>query len=392
MKIKVIGLVIAMIAGVVWAEGTPVEPNQTRPILPRIKNRDFPSIFQAWNQFETLPETDPNSSAARYDLIFAAPEAMGLRWNSEYAGLAEGYTAETLQSAVQKHNGLLAKNENLIILAKIRYYDADPNYLPKDHTWFLRDPNGLPLSIGKNWKLDIKNPDFCEQVARQAKVAVESGVFDGIMLDFWKDTADYLELIKTIRKAIGTNPLVLCNSNGLTTPNTAPYINGYYAECTLTTTTDDWQRIADMLLWASNNLRKPSINCLETFYHHSRDDLNLMRAATTLTMTISDGYCLFSDPNPLTPNHSQGWYSFWDVKAGKPVAAGKKDDKGCYTRTYERGLVVYNPMGNTPATYTFPHLVKSCATDKTAGEHIVNPCDGDIFLDLPNGLTTVPTN
>jgi hypothetical protein len=35
------------------------------------------------------------------------------------------------------------------------------------------------------------------------------------------------------------------------------------------------------------------INCLESWFHQSRDDLNLMRATTTLALTRSDGYALF---------------------------------------------------------------------------------------------------
>jgi hypothetical protein len=41
-------------------------------------------------------------------------------------------------------------------------------------------------------------------------------------------------------------------------------------------------------------------------------------------------------------------------------------------------------MGNAPATYTFPKPVKSAATGKAAAEHTINPCDGDILLNLPD--------
>jgi len=201
------------------------------------------------------------------------------------------------------------------------------------------------------------------------------------MLDWWRDDADRLELIKTIRKAIGTNALILCNTNDNTTPQSAPYINGYFMECTRSKTAADWERIANTLQWAGENLRKPTINCLETWYHNSREDLNLMRATTTLSMTVTDGYCLFSDPNPLpTPDHLHNWYPFWDTKIGKPTAKGKKEDNGCYTRTFEKGLAVYNPMGNSSAVFKFPNPVKSAATGKTATEHSVPSGDGDLFL------------
>ena len=87
--------------------------------------------------------------------------------------------------------------------------------------------------------------------------------------------------------------------------------------------------IADTLAWAEVNLREPRVNCLETWFHKSRDDLNLMRATTTLALTHSDGYCLFSDPNPLpTPDHLHNWYTFWNRSLGKPVAKGTANSDG----------------------------------------------------------------
>jgi len=95
--------------------------------------------------------------------------------------------------------------------------------------------------------------------------------------------------------------------------------------------------------WAEVNLREPRVNCLETWYHRSRDDLHLVRATTTLALTHSDGYCLFSDPNPLpTPDHLHNWYSFWNKSLGKPVAKGTADPDGTVRREFENGTAVYN--------------------------------------------------
>lgn len=357
-----------------------------KPILERITSRNFPSIFQAWNNCDSLPKEDPYITLARHDLYFTVPSAFGLKWNNDYNGLADAFTPDTIKSALHKRTALLQKNPNMIILAEIRYYDAASSYLPENHDWFMRDPNGNPIMSweeGRHWRLDFNNPAFRELVARQAGAAVESGVFDGVMLDWWKDDEGRLELIKAIQKAIGPQALIVCNANDQKTPDTAPYINGYFMECYSTETAQDWERIAETLHWAEQNLRKPTINCLETWYHSSRQDLPLMRAATTLAMTLSDGYCLFSDPNPLPkPDHLHDWYSFWDTKAGKPAGAGKRDPKGCYIRAYDNAIVIYNPMGNAPAAYQFHPPLQSAATGKISTEHTIQPCDGDI-LALP---------
>lgn len=59
------------------------------------------------------------------------------------------------------------------------------------------------------------------------------------------------------------------------------------------------------------------VDCVETWFHRSRDDVALMRAVTTLTLTHGNGCCLFSDPNPLpTRDHLHNWHAFWNKSLG----------------------------------------------------------------------------
>ena len=119
-------------------------------------------------------------------------------------------------------------------------------------------------------------------------------------------------------------------------------------------TAEDWKRIADTLVWAEKNLRSPRVNCVETWFHKSRNDLNLMRATTTLALTLSNGYCLFSDPNPLpTPDHLHDWYPFWNKSLGRPVSEGAAAADGTVRREFDNGTVVYNPMGNRTVAVVF---------------------------------------
>jgi hypothetical protein len=143
---------------------------------------------------------------------------------------------------------------------------------------------------------------------------------------------------------------------------------------------DDWNRIAGTLAWAEANLRQPRVNCLETWFHESRRDLHLMRA-TTLTLTMSDGYCLFSDPNPLpTPDHLHDWYAFWEKGLGRPLASGERREDGSVRREFEAGTVVYNAMGGRPVTVTFDEARVSRTTGARGKTHTVAAGDGDIFI------------
>lgn len=152
-------------------------------------------------------------------------------------------------------------------------------------------------------------------------------------------------------------------------------------ECFKSKTAEDWQQIAETLEWAECNLKEPRINCVETWFHKSRKDLHLMRATTALSLTLSDGYCLFSDPNPLsTPDHLHDWYEFWDRSLGRPKAKGVRKEDWSIQREFDQGFAVYNPFGNKPVAVSFKTPHTAASSRKTAMTFTVPPGDGDLFL------------
>ena len=162
---------------------------------------------------------------------------------------------------------------------------------------------------------------------------------------------------------------------------TGRYINGWFMECTQSKTPAHWRQIERALRWGDANLRRPRVMCLETWFHTSRDDLHLMRATTALALTSSDGYCLFSDLNPLpTGDHLHNWYPFWDKSLGRPVGRGFEKADGSIMREFANGSVVYNPMGNGAVRVEFPSWRTSLATGRSSKTHAVAAGDGDIFL------------
>jgi uncharacterized protein (TIGR03066 family) len=355
-----------------------------RSLGQRVETRRFPSVFQAWNSAQNVQDESPLHTIARHDLVWHGPEFFRLRWNETHVGLADGFDAESVKNAKAFRQRLLGLNPNLILTVEIRYRDAHKSYLPEAHSWWLRDKQGR---IVPGWEeggylcLDFHNPEFRRHVAKQAKAAIASGAVDGIMLDWWSDDASRLALVKEVRQSIGDHALIISNANERKTPQTAPYINGYFMECVRSSTAEDWRRIADTLTWAEKNLRSPRVNCVETWFHKSRNDVHLMRATTTLALTHSNGYCLFSDPNPLpTPDHLHNWYPFWDKCLGRPVSEKTAAADGSFRREFDGGTVAYNPMGNRSVTVAFPQPRISVATGQTAREHQLASPDGDIYL------------
>lgn len=345
---------------------------------------------------------------ARHDLAWVTAQQFGLRWDNPHTGLASGFDAHTLESGRQMRRRLLELNPNQILLVEIRYRDAGPGWLPPDHAWWKRDDAGRPVpgwDEGRHLQVDFADPVCLARLAARARAAVESGVFDGVLLDWWQDDADRLALVQAVRHAIGDAAVILVNTNDRTTPQTTPWVNGYFMECSVTDRPAKWRQIEQTLLWAEAHCRAPVLNCLETWYHTSRGDLHLMRATTALSLTHSDGYCLFGDPNPLpTPDHLHDWYPFWERRLGPPLSpAGAVRCAGltmCETwnigtplpdeknraaaRAFAGGLVVYNPLDNPALVIDFDSAWRSAATGAVGRRHWLGPCDGDIFIEQVN--------
>jgi len=372
-----------------------------KPIAQRIADRSFPSVFQAWSEADNLPNELPIKTVARHDLVWYVAEQLGLKWDNKYTGLGTSFTPESLLVAQLARKTMLDYNPNLILLAALQYRDAQPDWLPQDSPWWAHDANGNriggPSEYGV-YLLDTHNPSFRTQVVAQAKALIDTGDFDGIMLDWWDDTdPDRISLVKEIRSAIGEDKLIIVNTNWRTAPNSAAYVNGLYMEdcfwypqrpvCLTPLTPQEWQKTSDTLLWAEANLRQPHINALETWYVNSRNDLNRMRATTTLALTHSNGYALFAGPDDLpTEDHLHNWYPFWDKTLGKPFAAMFKRSDGAFQREFEGGTVIYNPMGNGAISVIFTEPRISAATSQSATTFTLDTMDGDLYLN--EGTTT----
>ena len=252
-------------------------------------------------------------------------------------------------------------------------------------------------------------PELQESVAAQCKAYVETGVFDGCMFDWWNSAysetrgaegTSRLAMIQKVRAAVGDRALLMGNVNGSLPKMTARYLNGAYMEGFGAKGFSDWRKAVENLVWLEANLRPPAFTALEAWYDcgactdpgpaqaRGRSDLAGMRQVTTLSLTNSDGYVLFADPDALpTPDHLHEWYPFWNKTLGRP--AGPKhvrSDDGAYRRAFDNGCAVFNPPdnGSLTADFRIPH--RSQSSGIVAQSYTVGRGDGDIFL-LANQVT-----
>jgi hypothetical protein len=376
----------------------------------RMATRSYPSVFEAWNPAENLERSpgdvvplsqveSPAATLARHDFAFLVWNGLGLK-SADHNLLATEYTRESVEAARNRRAELLALNPHFVVLASLIYRNAnDKSGIPEDSPWWRRDASGqrIPLpgrqQYGQQYWLDFAKPEFQRLVARQCKALVDSGVFDGCMLDWWsenliEDPIDpagehRLELIKTIRAAVGADTLLIGNTNAGLPERTAPYLNGMFMEGFGARYFMDWRKATADMIWARSHLAKPAFTALEGWYEGSgRGDLARMRAITTLALTHSDGFVLFADPNSLNKvNHGHDWYPFWDKSLGQPIEpVGRKGPSGSFQREFENGTVIFNPPSSEPARVRFKDARTSAATGQISREFEVPPGDGDLFL------------
>ena len=311
-------------------------------------------------------------------------------WDHQNHGLADSFTKESLDQALANKKQMLEMNPNMVFLFEVRWRDAPMSFLPESSPWWLRDSNG---EIKKGWLggwepfylLDYNNPDWQNNVARQCKIAIESGVYDGVMFD-WSGN---LEIIQKTREAIGDDALIIVNIHDDIHDGRlyAPFINGAFMELNpidsisipvpelANSNAEDrngrkWDNIRAAVKWFQDSLRAPQVVCNEVW--GNRDDLSRMRAVTTMTLVYSNGYALYADPNPLkSPDHLHDWYSFWDVNLGKPKGTYEEKSDGSAWRQFENGTVVYNHYMNGNILVAFDSEMKR-VSDGSVGKQFLN--------------------
>ena len=402
---------------------------EREPIRPRIENRTYPSIFQVTcANIINRPELSWVEQIA-YDLFscgsfgaefFQGPDGLVLRLG-EKSGEAEG---------------IRKRRPNILFLAgtPIGFHGAGVDEFPEDSPYYLRDKSGNRI-IDTRWGhvalLDFRHPDVQKRFIQQAREFSRCGIFDGIAIDKWASTghgdmpreehvAAKDRMIQGIRDAVDDDFLILVTTGNdiITTRHHAEYINGFFME-----TTENYEggythaglaHIENTLSWAEENLREPQINCLagrgdQNQLLDSPRNLQWMRLWTTMSLTHSDGYVVFTmgggpghPPHPFefwpghADMHAQGirhghqnthyHYDFWDADLGRPVGGDEtkaqlyENREGLFIREFTNGWAVYNRSG-TAQEIELPQEVSGWSSGvKDKRRHTLADLDGEIYL------------
>ena len=386
------------------------------PILDRIQTRNLPSVPQVFDPIVNLPDLSYQDNIAYHDLFtHHLPFKLRFLQSSPWSQLAGD-----IDAAIAQREELLARNPNMIFLAEIRIMLADPNvHYPEDAPFWIRDENGELVTAytptSGNRLLDFTLPELQDVIVEQAIAVSKCGLYDGIFFDAWSDVGRLLvtfkdgepwrfyktfeeeiearlSIVQRIRANVPDDFLILCNANWSKLPITGSYINGSFME-TFRDGYDVYQdktvaEIEDSLLWLEENVREPQINIVRgegmtIEPPDSPTNLRFMRLFTTMSLTLSDGYALYTTGHDYQ-NHF--WYPFWNANLGQPVSPPAQLYQGIpslYIREFTNGWAVYNRSGK-PQTINPPQFTVGVSSKRGGIAHQLSDLDGEIYLKAKN--------
>lgn len=317
-------------------------------IRERIDSRNYPSIFAAWGGVGNPPLIDRHHFEGFNDLQEMA--IYDVHWNSYFIRWQSTEDGEHVPIIATGHisvsrnwqRWMLHYNPNMLFLYAMTFSGIhDPQYMPADSPFWLRDSDGNRISDSFGFYFfDLTNEGFHKLLAKEIALAAESGLYDGVFFDAGKgvddlDRSSRLAILKAIRAEVNEDFLIVVNTNRWRTdPGHASYVNGLFMETVWDAlpgepnypyTPAGIAQIEDTLLWASENLRQPTVNCLEGWgmseqAFDSPDNKRWMRLFTTMSLTCDNGSVLYNKGlGEHWVGHDHHWYDFWGVDLGQPI-------------------------------------------------------------------------
>ena len=407
-------------------------------VISRIQARDYPSVFQAWDALIGSKDAESyNKQVARHDLHWS--DFLGLRWEISAAEPTYGLSTRLdgdLEAAKAIRQQRLALNPNMVFLVEIRLHNHfELDALPTNSDFWLRNAIGDNIKNSVAWNeysLDILNSELQQLLINRIVGIAECGLFDGVLLDgFNNQGAGYYsnlnigtdeeiieahaQILKGVREYVRDDFLILVNASNSKIPRHSEYVNGSFMEI------GPWhhggysykylQEVEDTILWNEKNLRSPQINSLRPqgfgrYPPNAPENKRWMRLFTTMSLTHSDGYILyttgrsdffngFDEKGKFIPHHEHIWYSFWDVPLGRPVGGNETKGQlyqtrkggtidGLFIREFTNGWAVYNRSG-APQAIQLPEQATGVESGLRNTLHILPDLDGEIYLKRTTG-------
>ncbi|MXV74087.1 hypothetical protein F4Z99_07400 [Candidatus Poribacteria bacterium] len=404
------------------------------PIAERIQNRDYPAT---WVKEHTLSVSGQHTIEifTRFDLVFGSYPFYSLRdpitrrepttrWLTRWGlppvlkNSSPSPRVGHIDEVREVHTEVLRLNPNMILLVGLDFESGHPDDYGEDWEGWLRDKEGNRVTLvwGRHateelidHRIDFTKPVVIEKIVQQAKSISECGLYDGIFLDHWTNSTKlqgiYTKeeeftardiILRRIREVVPNDFLILVNAGREKIRRWAPYVNGIYMETgrdlydlhpgepeghTLAGIRD----IEDALLWNETNLRKPTLNLLESELSPFKpidgpEAKQRNRFFTAMALTHSNASFFMFHYDAFY------WYDFWDAPLGQPIGGDEtkaqlyENREGLFIREFTNGWAVYNRSGKEQEI-ELPQEVSGWNSGvENQRRHTLVDLDGEIYL------------
>ena len=350
-----------------------------------------PRIAMLW---ASLRGDSSLEAQAKHDLVMVGHRTLGLKLNQQPAGLADGFTPDSIAVARVKVKRMRELNPGVIVLGDLPFYEYPDNWLPEDHAWWLRKDGQRQQFWPGTHRMNWHDPAYRRHVVQQTVSLKQSGV-DGVFYDnLREEPGPWIAFLKEVRANAGDDFLILANSGYSVGQHdfAAPYLNGFMYESGWSHQRTEWDEVIRRMQHSETLLRTPRISLIERFEEtrdHAGwpgdgtrgqkppDDPAARRWSLCYALAVGDFFYLFSD----NTSHRHDWHAEYDVRIGPALGPGERVSSHVWKRRYAKALVVVNLPG---AKESFALNLETSAKDSLTGEEgksfVIAPGDGRILL------------
>ena len=397
------------------------------PVTERIENRTFPSVNAMFGRIVNRQDLSDEKRLSLHDLMSARQVNQTLLWDTTsteptYAlavQLAAVQLAADTHFDISNSQAQLELNPNMIFIRGLEWFSTGSlDAFPSDSDFWLRDNDGNILYSQKGRypapQINLAHPQFQDLLVKRIVAIDRCGLDDGVFFDGFSSQATgfvgrdlhpitdkeiidgWRDIFTKVRSQVRDDFLIIVNANETKLTPYAEFINGSFMEVGKDYPggyTRPWlMKLEDTLSWNEENLREPTINCLEgegmsIEPPDGPNNLRWVRLFTTLSLTHSDGYVLYTTGSGDFlggADHDHLWYDFWDADLGHPVGPKTQryqDIEGLFIREFTNGWAVYNRSGQAQ-TISLPRLATAVGNGdlRSSTTHLLPDLDGEIYL------------
>lgn len=358
---------------------------------PRL-SKPFPRVAMLW---ASIRGDNSNEAMARHDLVLVGPGTLGLKYDRQPPGLADGFTPESVGIARERVNQIRQLNPGVIVLGEMLFYEWPDRWLPEDHPWWLRKNDQRQQFWPGTHRMNWYDPEFRGQVVRQT-ASLQGAGLDGVFYDNLREEPEpWVSFLKEVREKVGDHFLILANCGYSVGKHdfAAPFLNGFMYESGWSHgRTEGWTEVIRKMQHSELLLRSPRISLIERF-EETRDhagwpgdakrgqkpaaDHGARRWSLAYALIVGDFFYLFSD----NTSHKHDWYPEYDVKIGQPLGPGEQVNAHAWTRKYDKAVVAVNlPGAAADLTLNLEHPAQDTLTGEEGRSFVIPPGDGRILL------------